>query len=499
MWNYIKKNKDLLIHKPIDLPLNHKLHVLDNILKPNTPVQTIAGYTVSTLTQLLFEIVEKECPIIIEPPLSCTLGTLSGIQFQGMCNNYVGANHVTIRTLKCNKTTYDYMTNPKGTSDLREAYKTLASPKVLTKWLNKTLNTNFVTDIMYNKHTLFFLRLTDINVLYPAEKKVLADVAMFLIWVGWLKTTKMYKSTPSVDNLIEVYAEAVKRKDVSAEELVDVFADWVEKWHPELQIDIEKLIKENFKIDYSNKISEIQQKIHILNEDIQNYSKAITNRINSIREHQLHIESLTNAKDSAELAENILRMLKNYKTIVDFDFIKENNYLFYTVINNMKVDSAEDWKRNLDRRNLTDREKKLLYLALTTEDVNIRAIFRFAISPTYGFDWDCKCREINSKNYNAVRHPHLYHYLCYGNNENIINECYREQDYVALIEQTIEVVARLNWSDSPVVGRLIEDITSSDYYDRPIFEYKGTEFSLNDFTREGAQIYETINQRYPDA
>lgn len=64
---------------------------------------------------------------------------------------------------------------------------------------------------------------------------------------------------------------------------------------------------------------------------------------------------------------------------------------------------------------------------------------------------------------NCMPNPHIQHYACLGNYERILNRLIGENDYIGVVDQCIASVKSLNWGDSTVMARFMQEMYNDDY------------------------------------
>ena len=107
--------------------------------------------------------------------------------------------------------------------------------------------------------------------------------------------------------------------------------------------------------------------------------------------------------------------------------------------------------------------KRLMYAIFIDQTLRIKfcAAYQFELGRRVralsGFDYDSNFK-------NCMPNPHTDHYSCMGNYEREITNRIRENDYIGAIEQAIASCKSLNFGDSTVMKRFIEQMYGLDGY-----------------------------------
>lgn len=181
---------------------------------------------------------------------------------------------------------------------------------------------------------------------------------------------------------------------------------------------------------------------HSYNEANQNYT-AVLNQSTS---------------DLEERVTETIDLLKRSKVILEHGIAEGN--LWFTIYQPLHVNNPEEFKRLIPNLNITPKTKELVRKVFVDEEyelwtkVTVRLdLIRYRISradSTYSIEAE-----------HSIPQPHIAHFNCFGTHYELIANQISQNNLLEAVEQTIEACSELNWADSPVVNRLMHDITSS--------------------------------------
>lgn len=323
------------------------------------------------------------------------------------------------------------------------------------------------------------------------EQELKWDIILFLIQYAWAKNTPYYLKDERVEELAEDFFKLIENTphEIDLDKVTDIFTEFLKKY-PALVIDEEKLLEDLFTIDYAGEIDTLRNAINDYRYNIQDYAAKQALYYEKMQQKMVLLDGYL-LKEKESYGKEIYRILEKYAPIQDY--VIRDNAVYYTVKNATKVSDAARWKVRIKNYTADETLQELLYYACTTEEVNLYTSFTFKLTKDRGIDI---YYHTNTRSKNTINHPHLYYFQCYGNNTSILNECLREKDFAAMIEQTIEIVGNVNYLDVPVVEKMVREIES--YEKVECFSFKGRNFSYKEFSEEG-EIYEAVRKCMEEA
>lgn len=151
--------------------------------------------------------------------------------------------------------------------------------------------------------------------------------------------------------------------------------------------------------------------------------------------------------DVADASDDIVTIIaKDYFEFFDEDLVERSLNYSYSDVYNMSSDSicAEDMVRLL-RAIFLDKELKL----------RVAAAYQIRIGSGVNglgrYDRDGMYED-------AMPNPHIYYYECLGDYVRTLNQLVQENDYIGVVDQCLASVRSLNWGDSCVMEKFLNDM-----------------------------------------
>lgn len=243
------------------------------------------------------------------------------------------------------------------------------------------------------------------------------------------------------------------------------------------------------------KFSSLKQRAEDANDNLKRALEQISNAQKEYDEaNALYAAALLLKSDDCELQlKEAIDLLTRSPRVSEHGL--DGTKLWFTMLQPLNVNDKTEWERISHRLIQVNKTRELLNKTLVDEE------FELWTECTVSFDFDTSRvgkygDNARTKSPNAIPHPHVGGFGCFGQHTSIIGQLIAEADFLGAVEQSIEAGSGLNWSDGPVTNRFAGGFNSS-YKDIKCFKTKsGTWFSLNDYT-EG-RINETTDKQNTD-
>lgn len=239
-------------------------------------------------------------------------------------------------------------------------------------------------------------------------------------------------------------------------------------------------LKEIFMHNAENSIKNLETRKTSLEGRIENYYQDISGMLKQLSDIRTQIFEKTYLFDSTEEqakenATELLDFLKTSPVLLDISTYKTDSYgdtdiklkmLVKTPIKYYEKEPLErilsnpNWKRNaLDGRASEDTMNKLTWVLRKTfldEEFEINTIANILVNLTNPYLTNENISIEMAKQYNALPHPHLERFNCFGENKTTIYTCIGNQMYLSAVNQIIGACYNFNFTDAAVLRHFCE-------------------------------------------
>lgn len=251
-----------------------------------------------------------------------------------------------------------------------------------------------------------------------------------------------------------------------------------------------KVLEENLAMLFKNmnNTSALDENIRNLEAQLRNEYDFIASTITTIQQKQAQKLILLNT-DTSEIVKIVMEYLQNNKLIDNFDIANNKlrvvvktpiyfvNEEFLTKLFETSKSYIHDFEsdaRALLKEAFINKKIKLIVKAIL--DIDIAAIGSYNGNIRTFLDILHVKPLANVDGYtDALPHPHLVYHNCFGGNETHILKAAQNKDYIGLIAQSIAACQNLNFGDSVVCSRFLNDITRN---------FPNTKFILDEETNK---------------
>jgi len=245
---------------------------------------------------------------------------------------------------------------------------------------------------------------------------------------------------------------------------------------------LQKMLAGFCKVNYADRIKELENEIQGQQKDITNYYRRIREKQEAIEHTQIEIMVYQNkCTDGKKLEDDFLQFIKSNNAVTilkrdnDYNFLRigitcnvddYDETVFHTYVENPKANNyiyeASPYDRDVTRRFLMAVWKEHRW--------GLRSYCEWKL-----YD-NCRYEAVSDSNMggnrdlkeNRVPQYHIDTYQCYGGWEAAMNECAKVRDYEGLVNLMVASSHSINWGDSCVVKRFMDKIW--DDQDKKYFE-----------------------------
>lgn len=235
-----------------------------------------------------------------------------------------------------------------------------------------------------------------------------------------------------------------------------------------------RIFQECMTYNITNKITKLENDLEYFRSSIQQYESEIMEATAKIRENNEQIEYLKN-KDQKEDIKLLYRYLQKHPYIKHF---KPNNNGTLEFQYNAPLLYFNEYALDKLIKNRTGKAKEILEIIKSKKYTLWTRCALQLNTETF------RVYIIDSEKNEFFPHPHIERYHCFGNHNQAISESALSGDYIGAIEQMSQAVLNINFYDTCVVNRMIEDLESYANSKTWIKEETGELISLNEIREE---------------
>ena len=211
-------------------------------------------------------------------------------------------------------------------------------------------------------------------------------------------------------------------------------------------------------LEYGSKtqIRVLEDSIDMVQREIMEYENRLNEKLTDLRNLNISLSAAENAPQ--EDMQLIIKYLIKHPYIRSFNARNQTELVFYFEAPLIYFD-----KYILDKiiDNHSDTNRKILNIFINN---NYELITRCKII----FDtqhFRVSFSRMGPEPRGIVGHPHIDTYQCFGNHNKAIQDAAKEGNYLGAIEQLSQAVLNINFSDSYVVGTMLNDLRNNmDYF-----------------------------------